>query len=123
MMSLRPHIISLTLACSTFATSKSDEPSAWRATAVSTPTAIGEEIVVLTNTERKTSGLAALVRNSAGENVAEGHPSAAAVVAGWMASPEHRANIVSTHFTEMGAGAATAKNGRRFYAQVFGAPR
>jgi uncharacterized protein YkwD len=60
---------------------------------------------------------------AAGENVAEGHPSAAAVVAGWMSSPGHRSNIVSTQFIEMGAGAATAKNGRRFYAQVFGAPR
>ena len=60
---------------------------------------------------------------ASGENVAEGYPSAAAVVAGWMTSPGHRANIVSTHFTEMGAGVATAKNGHRFYAQVFGAPR
>lgn len=60
---------------------------------------------------------------ASGENVAEGYPSGAAVVAGWMTSPGHRANIVSTHFTEMGAGIATAKSGRRFYAQVFGAPR
>ncbi|MEP6729555.1 MAG: CAP domain-containing protein [bacterium] len=58
-----------------------------------------------------------------GENVAEGYPSAAAVVAGWMTSPGHRANIVSTHFTEIGAGVATAKNGRPFYAQVFASPR
>ncbi len=58
-----------------------------------------------------------------GENVAEGYPSGEAVVAGWMTSPGHRANIVSTHFSEMGAGVATAKNGRRFYAQVFGFPR
>ena len=60
---------------------------------------------------------------ASGENVAEGYPSGAAVVAGWMTSPGHRANIVSTHFTEMGAGVAMAKNGRRFYAQVFGSPR
>ncbi|MEP6990431.1 MAG: CAP domain-containing protein [bacterium] len=60
---------------------------------------------------------------ASGENVAEGYPSAAAVVAGWMTSPGHRANIVSTHFTEMGAALATAKNGRRFYVQVFGAPQ
>ena len=62
-------------------------------------------------------------RRATGENVAEGYPSGAAVVAGWMTSPGHRANIVSTHFTEMGAGVATAKNGHRFYAQVFGSPR
>ena len=60
---------------------------------------------------------------AAGENVAEGYPTAAAVVAGWMTSPGHRANIVSTHFMEMGGGVATGKNGRRYYAQVFGAKR
>ena len=60
---------------------------------------------------------------ASGENVAEGYPSAAAVVAGWMTSPGHRANIVATHFTQMGAGVATASNGHRFYAQVFGSPR
>ena len=60
---------------------------------------------------------------ASGENVAEGFPSAASVVAGWMTSPGHRANITSTHFTEMGAGVAAGKNGRRFWAEVFGAPR
>ncbi|MEP6999569.1 MAG: CAP domain-containing protein [bacterium] len=167
MMSLRYCIIALTLACSAFVQSKSADTSAQRADVVSTPNAIGEEIVVRTNVERKAVGVPALARNAAlmnaaqlqanqmaarnimahqlagaaypsldsrlaavrygaraaGENVAEGHPSSAAVVAGWMSSPGHRANIVSTHFTEMGAGAATAKNGRRFYAQVFGTPR
>jgi uncharacterized protein YkwD len=61
--------------------------------------------------------------SASGENVAEGYPTPAAVVAGWMTSAGHRANIVSTQFTEMGAGMATAKNGRKFYAQVFGRPR
>jgi uncharacterized protein YkwD len=60
---------------------------------------------------------------AAGENVAEGHPSAAAVVAGWMTSPGHRANIVSRNYYEMGAAVATGKNGRRFWVQVFGTPR
>lgn len=60
---------------------------------------------------------------ASGENVAEGYPSATAVLAGWMTSPAHRANIVSTHFTQMGAGVATASNGHRFHAQVFGSPR
>ena len=58
-----------------------------------------------------------------GENVAAGYPSAASVVAGWMTSPGHRANIASTSYTEMGAGVATGKNGLRYWAQVFGAPR
>lgn len=60
---------------------------------------------------------------ASGENVAEGYASAAAVLAGWMTSPSHRVNIVSTAFTQMGAGVATASNGRRFHAQVFGTPR
>ena len=60
---------------------------------------------------------------ASGENVAAGHPSAAAVVAGWMASPGHRANITATNYSEMGAGVATGKNGRRYWAEVFGAPR
>ncbi len=60
---------------------------------------------------------------AAGENVAEGYPSSAAVVAGWMTSPGHRGNIVSTRYTEMGGGVTIAKNGRRFYVQVFASPR
>lgn len=60
---------------------------------------------------------------TSGENVAEGYPSAAAVVAGWMTSPGHRDNITSTRFTQMGAGVAAAKSGRKFYAQVFASPR
>jgi len=62
-------------------------------------------------------------RSYAGENVAEGYPNAAAVVAGWMTSPGHRENIVSTDYTEMGAGVAPAQNGRLFYVQVFARPR
>ena len=61
--------------------------------------------------------------SASGENVAEGYPSPAAVVAGWMTSPGHRENIVSSHYTQMGAGVATAQNGRKFYAQVFARPR
>jgi uncharacterized protein YkwD len=60
---------------------------------------------------------------ASGENVAAGYPSAAAVVAGWIISPGHRANITSTNYNEMGAGVATSKNGRRYWAEVFGASR
>ncbi len=62
-------------------------------------------------------------RSAAGENVAEGYPSSAAVVAGWMKSSGHRENIVDTQFTEMGAGVAPGRNGRLFYVQVFARPR
>ena len=64
-----------------------------------------------------------LIKGLVRGNVAEGYPSPKAVVAGWMTSPGHRENIVSTTFTEMGAAVATARNGRTFYAQVFGRPR
>lgn len=42
--------------------------------------------------------------NGWGENIAAGYSSAAQVVAGWMASPLHRANILSTGYREVGNG-------------------
>lgn len=38
----------------------------------------------------------------AGENLAKNFPSADATVAAWMASPMHRANILNTHYTDVG---------------------
>lgn len=58
-----------------------------------------------------------------GENLAFGYPDARSAVDGWMNSPGHRANIVGTAFTEIGAGHARDANGRIYYAQVFGRPR
>jgi uncharacterized protein YkwD len=60
---------------------------------------------------------------ASGENVAEGHPTPTAVVAGWLTSQAHRDNMLSTRFTEMGAAVATATNGRTYWVQVFGRPR
>jgi uncharacterized protein YkwD len=45
------------------------------------------------------------------------------VVAGWMASPPHRANILNPIYTETGAGSALDRTGRRYYVQMFGRPR
>ncbi len=42
----------------------------------------------------------------AGENIAAGYSSPTAVMAGWMASSGHRANILSTSFREIGVGYA-----------------
>jgi uncharacterized protein YkwD len=39
-----------------------------------------------------------------GENIAAGYPTPEQVVAGWLASPEHRANMLSPDFAEMGVG-------------------
>ncbi|MDB4882526.1 MAG: Cysteine-rich secretory protein family protein [Gemmatimonadetes bacterium] len=60
---------------------------------------------------------------TSGENIAEGYTSGAALVAGWMMSPAHRANILSPKFTETGIGTARAKNGRTYHAQLFARPR
>lgn len=58
-----------------------------------------------------------------GENVAEGYTSGAALMASWMTSAPHRANILSARFTETGVGMARSKSGRTYTAQVFGRPR
>lgn len=42
--------------------------------------------------------------STAGENIAAGYGTPAAVVAGWMASPGHRANILDGDFRELGVG-------------------
>ena len=60
---------------------------------------------------------------SIGENVAEGYTSGAALMAGWMTSAPHRANILSARYTETGVGMARSKTGRTYHAQVFARPR
>lgn len=43
------------------------------------------------------------------ENIARGHPDAAAVVQGWMDSPPHRRNILRNGVTQFGAAHATGR--------------
>jgi uncharacterized protein YkwD len=52
-----------------------------------------------------------------GENIAKGYGSAASVVAGWMGSPGHRANILNPAYTQMGIGYVAAGN---YWCQQFG---
>jgi len=47
---------------------------------------------------------------TAGENLAYGFDSSSHTVAGWMASPGHRANILNTSYSEVGFGYANAAN-------------
>ncbi|MBV9168977.1 MAG: CAP domain-containing protein [Chloroflexi bacterium] len=56
-----------------------------------------------------------------GENIAAGFQTPEAVVAGWMASPGHRANILSTDYSEVGAG-FTSSGGKfgMYWAAEFG---
>ena len=59
-----------------------------------------------------------------GENIAYGPESAEEVVAGWLASPGHCANIMDSRFQDIGLGVATGrKRGQIYWVQSFGAPR
>ena len=59
-----------------------------------------------------------------GENIAYGPESAEEVVAGWLASPGHCANIMDSRFQEIGVGLASArKRGHIYWVQDFGARR
>jgi uncharacterized protein YkwD len=58
-----------------------------------------------------------------GENIAAGDRTAEAVVAGWLESPGHRANILKAEFTEIGVGVATGEGRYGIYwVQVFATP-
>jgi uncharacterized protein YkwD len=58
-----------------------------------------------------------------GENIAYGPESAEEVVAGWLASPGHCANIMDSRFQSIGIGLAVGrKRGEIYWVQNFGAP-
>jgi uncharacterized protein YkwD len=54
-----------------------------------------------------------------GENIALGYPTPESVVAGWMASDGHRANILNCDSVAIGVGAADSEDGI-YWTQVFG---
>jgi hypothetical protein len=56
-----------------------------------------------------------------GENVASGQSTPGQVVAEWLGSPRHCANIMSADYIEMGVAVASGARGV-YWAQVFGAP-
>jgi uncharacterized protein YkwD len=60
-----------------------------------------------------------------GENIAAGQPTADAVVATWLDSPAHCANIMEPQFTEMGVAFALAPSGNPaiYWAQVLATPQ
>jgi uncharacterized protein YkwD len=55
-----------------------------------------------------------------GENIAFNYSDDPAVVAAWMNSPSHRANILSPHYTEMGVGISWDNQGQPYYTEEFG---
>lgn len=60
--------------------------------------------------------------STAGENIAAGYATPSDVMAGWMASPGHRANILSASFTEIGIGVKQGGSYGIYWTQVFRAP-
>ncbi|MGL6342754.1 MAG: CAP domain-containing protein [Waterburya sp.] len=58
--------------------------------------------------------------STAGENVAAGYLDAEAVVAGWMGSEGHRANILNASFEDLGVGYGTSDDGTSYWTQNFG---
>jgi uncharacterized protein YkwD len=57
-----------------------------------------------------------------GENVAAGYPDGAAVLDGWMNSSGHRANILSSGFTQIGVGVAYSANGTPYWTMDLARP-
>jgi uncharacterized protein YkwD len=63
---------------------------------------------------------AAGYQRPAGENIAWGYPTAAQVVAAWMASPRHRANILNCAARSIGAGVVYGPTGIPYFTEVLG---
>jgi uncharacterized protein YkwD len=63
--------------------------------------------------------------STTGENIAAGQPTVAAVVAAWMASPDHCANIMTPAFRDFGVACATSSTStyRIYWTMELGAPR
>jgi uncharacterized YkwD family protein/spore coat assembly protein SafA len=57
--------------------------------------------------------------SAAGENIAYGQKTPAAVMVSWMNSPGHRSNILSPTYTEIGVGLAKSSNGTCYWTQMF----
>lgn len=57
--------------------------------------------------------------SAAGENIAAGQTTPQAVVNAWMNSPGHRANILSTKYTEIGVGYASGGSYGCYWSQMF----
>ena len=63
--------------------------------------------------------LSACRASAVGENIAYGTVSADQMMAMWMQSPGHRANILSSRFTHLGVGAVQTASGRTYGTQNF----
>ncbi len=59
-----------------------------------------------------------VIYTGAGENIAMGYGTPASVMDGWMNSEGHRANILGSHYTDVGVG-VYRKDGRLYWVQLF----
>jgi len=68
---------------------------------------------------------AGYIWRAVGENIAYGQRTAEQVVASWLSSPGHCANLMDADFTEMGVASAVAPGGKAtiYWVQLFAAPR
>ena len=57
-----------------------------------------------------------------GENVAYGYATADSVMAAWMNSAGHRANILNPHYRDLGVGCAYSASRVPYWTQDFGSP-
>lgn len=60
---------------------------------------------------------------AAGENIATGYATVAAVVQGWADSPSHRENMLATQFNQIGVGLAYTRNSFPYWCVVFAGMR
>lgn len=60
-----------------------------------------------------------IVYSAAGENIAYGYTTPAAVMNGWMNSPGHRANILGRQYNQIGVGMVKNSKGQIYWTQVF----
>ncbi|MFT4108614.1 IPT/TIG domain-containing protein [Propionicimonas sp.] len=67
--------------------------------------------------------LAGYTFGSAGENIAAGYQTAAKVVQGWLGSPGHCANLMSSSYTSIGVGYAAGGSYGSYWTQDFATPR
>ncbi|OJF09973.1 CAP domain-containing protein [Couchioplanes caeruleus] len=68
----------------------------------------------------ETRSRAAGYSDVAAENIAWGFSTAAEVMDAWMASPEHRVNILNCEARSFGAGVRNSQDGTFYWTQVFG---
>jgi len=57
------------------------------------------------------------------ENIAKGLKDFEKLMEGWMASEQHKANILNKKFQEIGIGIAYTEKGKPYYTQAFGTPK